>query len=162
MRMKFSDRSRHLAHNLLDQCGHPISHELLSKSLDWPFNTSSPHSALHYISYFGIAEVAIDLISTKRWEVNKGDGSGLTPLMWAARYGREEVVKLLLQQKHIQPDMRDWQYGRTALSWAAGNGRVGVVRLFLCPLFINPGSIGRRRGTSQIMSFQFSKARPVY
>ena len=157
MRMEFSDRSRHLARDLLDQCGHHISHELLSKSLDQPFKYSSPHSALHYISYFGIAEVAIDLISMKRWDVKKRDGRGLTPLMWAARYGREEVAKLLLEQKHTQPDIRDRWDGRTALSWAAGSGHEGVVRLFLSRLFISPGSIGRRWGTPQVMSLLFGR-----
>ena len=153
MRIEFSDRSRYLARDLLDQCGHHISHELLSKSLDWPFKYSSPHSALHYISYFGIAEVANDLISMKRWDVNEKDGKGLTPLMWAARYGREEVVKLLLKQKHTQPDMRDTQYGRTALSWAAGNGHGEVVKLFFDQPFVNPGSIGRRRGNAASNEF---------
>ena len=157
MRMEFSDRSRHLARDLLDQCGHHISHELLSGSLDWPFKYSSPHSALHYISYFGIAEVAIDMISMKRWDVNERDGWGLTPLMWASRYGREEVVKPLLEQKHTQPDMRDKVQGRTALSWAAGSGCEGVVNLFLSRFFVNPGSIGRRRGTPQVMSLLFGR-----
>jgi len=29
--------------------------------------------------------------------VNETDGAGATPLMWAARYGHEEVVRLLLR-----------------------------------------------------------------
>ena len=71
---------------------------------------------------------------------------GLTPLMWAARQGHEEVVKLLLQEKHTRPDVRDKEYGRTALAWAAEGGHEGVVRLFLGPLFVNPGSIPLRWG----------------
>ena len=38
----------------------------------------------------------------KGWDVNERDVWSMTPLMWAARYGREEVVKLLLEQEHIQ------------------------------------------------------------
>jgi len=68
----------------------------------------------------------------------------MTPLIWAARYGHEEVVGLLLRKKHIQPDQQDANYERTALSWAAGNGHERVVRLFLGPEFVNPGSVGRR------------------
>jgi len=99
--------------------------ELLWKStIEWHFRSSKPFSALHCVSYFGIAEVALDLIRTKRWDVNEPDSAGITPLMWAARYGREEVVKLLLRQKHTQPDLLDIHYCRTALSWAAGWGAV--------------------------------------
>ena len=76
--------------------------------------------------------------------------------MWAAMYGREEVVTLLMQQKRTQPDMRD-RRGRTALSWAAGSGHEGVVRLFLSRLFINPGSIGRLWGAPQAMSVLFRR-----
>jgi len=131
---------------------------LLWESARGPYHDSKkPFSPLHCVSYFGIAEVAIDLIRTKRWGVNERDSASLTPLMWAAKCGREEVVKLLLEQKHIQPDMRDWLYGQTALSWAAVSGREGVVRLFLSRLFINPGSTGRRRGTPQVMSLLFGR-----
>ena len=48
--------------------------------------------------------------------MNERDSAGLTLPMWAARYGREEVVKLLLRQKHTQPDIPDMHYDRTALS----------------------------------------------
>jgi len=141
MRMELSDRSRYLALDLLDQYDNHISAGLLFGSTgEWYFHSLKPFSGLHCISYFGIAEAVIDLIRTKRWDLNQRDSMGLTPLMWAARQGREEVVKLLLQQKHIQPDMPDERYGRTALSWAARGGHEGVVRLFLGLLFVNPGN----------------------
>ena len=111
----------------------------------------------HCVSYFGVAEAAIDLIRTKGCDVNERDSVGLTPLMWAAKYGREEVVKLLSQQKHIRLDKRETPYGRTALSWAARRGHEGVVRLFLGPSFINPGSIGRMLGIPQVMSALFRR-----
>jgi len=65
-----------------------------------------------------------------------------------SRYGHAEVVRLLLQEKNLQPDELDANNGRTALSWAAGNGQEGVVRLFLARQFINPGSVGRQWGKS--------------
>jgi len=127
-----SDHSRSLSLDLLDQYDNHISAWLLwNSAAECCFHSLQPFSALHRISYFGIAEVAIDLIRAKRWDVNQQDSAGLTPLMWAARHGREELVELLLKQKHTQPDMRDMQYGRTALSWAAGSGHEGVVRLLL-------------------------------
>ena len=158
MRIEHSDRARNLALDLLTQCDNHISTELLWESVsEWYLDSRRPFSPLHCVSYFGIAEVAIDLIRTKRWDVNERDSAGLTPLMWAARYGREEVVKLQLEQKHTQSDMRDRLYGQTALSWAAGSGREGVVRLFLSGLFVNPGSVGRRWGTPQVMSLLFGR-----
>ena len=156
MRMELSDRSRYLALDLLDKYDNHISARLLWEStIEQCLDVRKPFSALHCVSYFGIAEVAIDLISTKGCDVNERDGEGLTPLMWAAKYGHEEVVKLLLQQKHTQPDMLDTQHGRTALSWAAGNGNEGVVRLFLSLLFADPGRVGRIWGIPQVMSALF-------
>ena len=82
-----------------------------------------------------------------RWDVNQRDDLGMTPLIWAARYGHEEVVKLLLRE-NIEPDQQDANFSRTALSWAAGNGHEGIVRLFLGQQFINPESVGRWWGRS--------------
>ena len=162
MGMQLSASSRSLALDLLGRYYNHIASELLWMSLYKGWGANFPRhykafSALHCISYFGIAEVAIDLIKTKKWDVNKKDSMGLTPLMWAARYGREEVVKLLLQQKHTRPDIRDTDDGLTALSWAARCGHEGVVRMFLGPAFFNPGSIGRQWGTPQAMSLLFGR-----
>jgi len=55
------------------------------------------------------------------WDVNQRDGAGMTPLLWAAVYGQEEVVKLLLQKYNIEPDHQDANLGQTAFSWVAGN-----------------------------------------
>jgi len=178
MRMELSDHSRHLALELLDQYDNHISAELLWGSVKKLFftgfigysdytpgelrrrstipeylNSRTPFFALHCVSYFGIAKLAIDLIRTKKWDVNQRDSAGLTSLIWAARYGCEQVVELLLQQKDTQSDMPDMRYGRTALSWAAGSGHEGVVRLLLGRRFALPGSIGRRWGkTAQVIS----------
>ena len=158
MRIEHSDRARNLTLDLLAQCENHISIKLLWESARERYHDSAkPFSALHCASYFGIAQVTIDLIRTKRWDVNERDSGGLTPLMWAARYGREEVVKLLLQQKHTRPDMRDRRFGQTALLWAARSGHEGVVKLFLSELFVNPGSMGLRRGTPQVMSLLFGR-----
>ena len=158
IRMEVSDRARNLALDLLHQFDNHISRTLLrDSSNNFSIRKGKPFPPLHCASYFGSAEVAIDLIRTKRWDVNEQDDQGMTPLMWAARYGHEEVVKLLLEQKHTQPDMRGGQDGQTALSWASGSGHEGVVKLFLSQLFVNPGSIGRRRGTPQVMSLLFRR-----
>jgi len=163
MRVQLSASSRSLALDLLGRYHNHISSWLLWLSINKDWHSEyiirhfEPFSALHCISYFGIVEIAIELIRTKKRDVNKRDSMGLTPLMWAARYGREEVVQLLLQQKHTRPDIRDTDDGLTALSWAARCGHEGVVRIFLGPAFVNPGSIGRRWGTPQAMSLLFGR-----
>jgi hypothetical protein len=44
---------------------------------------------------------------------------GLTPLSWPAGNGDDEVVKKLLANASIDPDLKDSEYSRTPLSWAA-------------------------------------------
>ena len=162
MRMEVSDRAKDFALQLLGQFDGHISAKSLWKSINEGLPShkdrgDKPFSALHCISYFGIAEVANIVIKMNRWDVNEIDGAGMTPLIWAARYGNEEVVRLLLRKKHIRPDQQDAEYGQTALSWAAENGHEGVVRLFLAPRFVNPESIGRRWGkVARIVDVLFS------
>jgi len=151
MRMEFSDRAKTFALQLLDEFDSHISAKFLWKSINGRLTVHSypddkPFSALHCISYFGIPEVTNALIKMNRWDVNQRDGLDMTPLILASRYGHEEVARLLLRKKHIQPDQHDADYGRTALSWASGNGHEGIVRLFLARQFVNPRSIGRRWG----------------
>ena len=151
MRMGPSDQAKEFALELLRHFDSHISATFLWNSISREFTIGrtplcKPFSALHCITYFGVAEVASTLIRMNRWDVNETDGAGMTPLIWAARYGHEEVVRLLVREKRIQPDQPDTGNGRTALSWAAENGHEEVVGLFLGPRFVNPGNIRRRWG----------------
>ena len=111
MRMELSDRAKILALQLLDQFDSHISARLLWESIAeklisrrFPEGCTPNRkgfSALHCISYFGITDLANTLIKMKRWDVNQTDSQGMAPLIWAARYGHEEVVRLLLRKKHI-------------------------------------------------------------
>jgi ankyrin repeat domain-containing protein 50 len=58
------------------------------------------------------------------------DDIGRTPLSWAARYGHEALVKLLLE-KGAELETKDEEYGQTPLSWAARNEHEAVVKLLL-------------------------------
>ena len=109
MRMQLSDHAKIFALQLLDQFDshisaklfwESISRELISLGFPWrPTPDRKGFSALHCISYFRIAEVANTLIKMNRWGVNEKDSAGMTPLMWAARHGHEEVVSSLLREK---------------------------------------------------------------
>ena len=109
MRMEFSDLAKTLALGLLDQFDSHVSAKSLWNSICWEFTIGRTpdhklFSALHCVSYFGIAKVANVLIKMNRWDVNEADGVGVTPLIWDARDGHEEVVGLLLRERHIRPD----------------------------------------------------------
>ena len=44
-------------------------------------------TGLHCIAYMGVIEIAIDMVSTEKWDLNGRDSNGATPLIWATRYG---------------------------------------------------------------------------
>ena len=56
--------------------------------------------------------------------------NGWSPLAWSAVRGDEDFLKLLLQIKGIDVNIK-CPKGRTALSFAAENGHVGIARLLL-------------------------------
>ncbi|RPA97765.1 ankyrin [Choiromyces venosus 120613-1] len=71
----------------------------------------------------------------------------------------EGVVKLLLQQRSVDPNKADETYGRTALSWAAGHGHDAVVKELLSYGSHNPNGADRAWGKAPqvIKVFFFGK-----
>ena len=96
-------------------------------------------SGLHCIAFWGIAEIGAAMLETKRWDVNRRDSRGDTPLIWALKYGNDIIAKLFLEQRGIEPDTVV-QYGRTAFSFAAEWGNEGIVKLLLERVDVNPNS----------------------
>lgn len=68
-----------------------------------------------------------ELVSHNLHEVKRKDDSGMTALMWAARHGYHDIVKLLAEHEHGIMD-KDSQ---TAMMWAARNGHSKSVSLLL-------------------------------
>jgi len=95
-------------------------------------------TGLHCASVLGIAEIATCLMDQPNCDLNKRDFLGITPLVWAAICGQEEVAKLLLGRQTVDPDKPDGDVRRTALSWAAMMGHEGIVRLLLEWASANP------------------------
>ena len=62
---------------------------------------------------------------------NASDVEGNTPILWAARYGHTEIVKILapLTNNPNAPNDR----GETPIYWAAKNGYIEIVKI-LAPL----------------------------
>jgi ankyrin repeat protein len=70
---------------------------------------------------------------------SKDANYGQTPLSWAARYGHEAVVKLLLDKEGVDPNSKA-NNGQTPLSWAARYGHEAVVKLLLDKEGVDPDS----------------------
>ena len=68
---------------------------------------------------------------TKKWNIDAADATGRTALAWVAVEGHEDIVKMLLQLKDVNPNVADTKYGRTPLCWAARRGHEGMVKLLL-------------------------------
>ena len=88
-------------------------------------------TGLHCASIFGIVEIATSLLDKPNPDLNKRDFLGITPLIWAAICGQEQVAKLLLERETISPDKPDRYFRRTALAWAAMKGHEGIVKVLL-------------------------------
>ena len=86
-------------------------------------------STTHLAAYFGLEEI-LPLVSSIVHLTDRRDSNGQTPLSWAATYGHEAVVKLLLARNDVEADSRD-ENGRSPLSWAAMEGHEAVVKLLL-------------------------------
>jgi len=100
-------------------------------------------TGLHSASIFGIVKITIALLDQPNHDLNKKDFLGITPLIWAAICGQEQISKLLLERHTISPDKPDGYFRRTALSWAARRGNEGIVGLLLERASANPdGSDG--------------------
>lgn len=95
-------------------------------------------SALHVVAYFGASNVVRLLIDQARTEskdtqlqtLNSQDPRGRTPLLWAAAYGHEAVVRQFLELDDIDVNSKDHDE-ETPLSLAVKNKKDAVVRLLL-------------------------------
>jgi ankyrin repeat protein len=133
--MELSENAKSLALQLFSQYdGHISARILLQQVCSWgcaEHGSSSVFTGLHCASFFGIAALVDALMGMESCGINKRDSVGVTPLIWAAMCGHQDVVKLFLGRGEVDLDVPDGAYGRTALSWAKTNGHEGVVKLLL-------------------------------
>ncbi|KAH0562831.1 hypothetical protein GP486_002538 [Trichoglossum hirsutum] len=97
-------------------------------------------TGLHLAAYFGLRKAVVALLKSGHHHPNAKDAFNQTPLLWAARNGHLEVVKLLLDKGGVDLDSKDTRYGRTPLSWAAEDGHGEVVKLLLGRRGVDPDS----------------------
>jgi len=138
---ELSSRAKLLALETLRFYGSHISAALLFSDIYYSENifVDVPlFTGLHCASYFGIVELAEALIEVGGHDINQTDCNGFTPLMWAAHWGNEGVVRLLLAMDDVIPDKPN-NDGQTPLLQASFKGHEGVVRLLLARADVNPG-----------------------
>jgi hypothetical protein len=83
-------------------------------------------AALHYAAFAGHDQVVSDLLA-RGADVNALSTNGSTPLMMAAREGREGIAVRLLQAGADAAVRNEWD--DDALRWAARNNNVRIARL---------------------------------
>lgn len=87
-------------------------------------------SGLHLAAYFGLQNVAGELLACGGVDIDVADSRGRTALSYAAANGRDEFIKLLLRhgaRVHVGDD-----FHVTPLSYAAMAGHVGATKILLC------------------------------
>ena len=140
-----TERVKTLALELFDGYEKHISSKILSSHSRGCLNqffyqkyTPRVFTGLHCAAYFGCVEITVALLKTNKWAMQAADFNGNMALVWAAKRGHEEVVRVLLEQRDIYADTPDAEYGRTPLLLAAENGHEGVVRMLLGRSDVNP------------------------
>jgi len=155
IRKGMTENVKLLALRLLDRFDEHISAHLLLLHYNrtrssGPYFTSARgpegFTGLHAVAFLEIAEIAAAVFGMKEWDVNAADCMGSTALIWATRRGQEEIAKVLLEQKDIDPNTADTQDGRTPLIIAAENRHEGLVRMLLERQDINPNMANTQDG----------------
>ena len=85
---------------------------------------------LHLAAHQGWMDIAIDLITKYKCEINRKDSKGCNPLFYAARNNHLEVVRYFINEQHCDPMTKD-NYGNTPLHIAVINNHLEVVRYFI-------------------------------
>ena len=139
-RKGITNNVKKLALRLLDKFDEHISAQLIllrhkqTRNVLFSFDCEKGpigFTGLHVTAFLGIAEICTPVLEMKQWDVNASDNAWCTPLIWAAISGHEEVAKILLGRRDVDPDLGDPIWGRSPLLWAAAQGNEGVVKVFL-------------------------------
>ena len=68
-------------------------------------------TGLHRAAFLGIAEVLVPILAIEEWDIKAADTNCRTALSWAVVGGHGCVVEILLQQKDVNPNAADTEYG---------------------------------------------------
>ena len=123
-----NDSLTKLAHIILDHDSErpPCAIQALYLGLDKNNGLAQKFSGIHAAAYFGLM---VYLHKVKN-HIHLRDESGRTPLSWAAEYGHESIVQMLIEQEDIDINSKD-ESGCTSLMYAASSGHEAIVRLLI-------------------------------
>ena len=117
------------------------------------FDRSVSHNGftgLHGAAFFGLGEMVAVLLGLRECNINATDAMGRTALAWAVTRGHEDVLKMLLRLKDVNPNTADTEHGRTPLLWAALLGRERIVTLLLEREDTNPNTADPKYGRTPL------------
>jgi ankyrin repeat protein len=87
-------------------------------------------SAMHVASSFGLTHF-VKLLLAAGHPPDSADGSGMTPLCYAAAVGETDLVRLLLSEQYRAYPLHESHNGFTPICWAASNGHKDAVQVLL-------------------------------
>lgn len=90
-------------------------------------------TGLHLTAQFGLLYFSERLLSRSENTSNLADAKdydGRSPLSWAAEYGQQAIVEMLLERKDVDANAMD-DFGLTPLAWASSRGHEEIVKLLM-------------------------------
>ena len=105
--------------------------ELDGNDKDWSQQSIvQKFSGVHATAYFGLSQHMAYFCMVEQY-MDQKDETDRTPLSWAAEYGHEPVVRMLIEREEVDINSKDNRYEKTPLSWAAEKGHEAVVQLLI-------------------------------
>lgn len=117
---------------------------LIDKGCSLAKTTSAGDPATHLACLLGVSIELIEFLLSYDTQISlyKNDQEGWTLLHCACNQGHLDIVKYLLEKKHMNPNVKDGKNRFTGIQLAAMNNRIEVVEYFLS--FLSLASIGKK------------------
>ncbi|KAI9843643.1 MAG: hypothetical protein M1837_006225 [Sclerophora amabilis] len=116
--------------NNLSVCAQVFFTSLNSRYRRQGYSQRAPKvSGIHLCALSGLGDLTMTLLEGMS-TADLLDSEGRTPLSWAAQWGHEAVVKLLVERDDVEAESKD-KYGWRPLSHAARGGHEAVVKLLV-------------------------------
>ena len=109
-----SDKPKSMAYLIMNGCNVNIKNDF-------------EETPLHWIAKSGATD-SCKLLIVQGANINSEDSDGNTPLHWACEYDNIDIIKILLQSKNLDLNVKNYE-GYTPLEIAAMNGNYETVKL---------------------------------